>query len=72
MVLIINILYFLVMLMLLILSVFIVYHIIKYSYDKKASFLMLVLFVSVTGVLALLNVILFFRIPFDKIIPLNF
>jgi len=62
-----QILYALVILILLLLSSFIVFHLAKYSYDKKAAFLMIVIFLALTSVLVFSNVILFLKLPLDEI-----
>jgi hypothetical protein len=53
-------------------SLFVVYHIVRYSLDKKAAVLMLLIFISVTSLLLLTNVILFSSLRLDEMFQLNF
>jgi len=68
MVLIFQILYAAVMLVFLLLSTFIVFHILKYSYDKRAAFLMMVIFLTFTGLLFFSNMILFANLPLEEML----
>ncbi|HBP01562.1 MAG: hypothetical protein UX75_C0009G0012 [Candidatus Moranbacteria bacterium GW2011_GWE2_47_10] len=61
-------LYALVLLLFLLLSAFIVFHIVKYSYDKKAAFLMAAIFVTFTGLLFFSNLILFANLPLEEML----
>lgn len=67
MVLIFQLLYATVMLVFFLLSLFIVFHIVKYSYDKKISFLMLVIFLTFTGLLIFSNFVLFVKLPLEDL-----
>ncbi|HAV11204.1 MAG TPA: hypothetical protein DCX32_01540 [Candidatus Moranbacteria bacterium] len=68
MVLVFQILYAAVMLVFLLLSAFIVFHILKYSYDKRAAFLMIVIFLAFTGLLFFSNIILFANLPLEEML----
>lgn len=48
-------------------SLFVVFHIVKYSYSKSGALLMLVLFLPVTAVLIFTNVSLFFAVNFTEV-----
>lgn len=64
----INIFYLTILLILLVSSLFIVYHIVRFSYSKFAMMFMLMLFVCVAGVLIVANMSLFFSIDFGEIL----
>jgi len=69
MILLVNLFYFLMLLIFLIGSLVIVFHIIRYSYNKTATALMLIIFICAMGLLLMLNIILFYSINFGKILP---
>lgn len=50
-------------------SVFIVYHIVRYSLSRQAAIFGVALFVTVLTVLLFTNAILFFSLPLDTLIP---
>jgi len=62
-----QILYAVVILVFLLLSLFIVYHLLKYSYDKKVTSLMVTIFVVFTGLLIFSNIILFLNLPLEDL-----
>ncbi|HEX8974088.1 MAG TPA: hypothetical protein VF817_01205 [Patescibacteria group bacterium] len=62
-----QILYFIVLGMMALLSIFIVYHIIFYSYSTFSKLVTLALFISVAGVLFLTNFLLFTQLPLEDI-----
>lgn len=66
MILIINSLYLVSLLMFSVTGLFIVFHIVKYSYSKPGAFFMLCLFLPVTAVLIFLNAALFFAVDFEE------
>ncbi|EKE15497.1 MAG: hypothetical protein ACD_11C00150G0002 [uncultured bacterium] len=68
MVLIFQLLYAVVMLIFFLLSLFIVFHIVKYSYDKKTTFLMLMIFLTFTSLLFFSNLILFTQLPLEEML----
>lgn len=51
-------------------SMFIVYHIVRYAYSKSESALMLLIFIPVVSVLILADIALFFSINFEEILPI--
>lgn len=53
----------------LLLSFFIVYHIIRYSINKTTMVFTIAFFLIGTTLLLLANVLLFFSIPFDQLVP---
>ena len=53
-------------------AAFIVFHIIRYSLDRKIAFFGVVLFVSVLAVLLFTNAMLFFSLPIETLLPVNF
>lgn len=53
-------------------SLFIIYHIVRYSYSKSESVLMLSIFIPVVSVLMLADIVLFFSINFEDILPIFF
>jgi len=69
MILLVNLFYFLMLLIFLIGSLVVVFHIIRYSYNKMATALMLIIFICVMGSLLMLNIVLFYSINFRKIFP---
>lgn len=67
-----RIIYFSIIFFFLMASLFIVYHLVRYSYNRKMMILMLLIFSSVTGVLILLNITLFLSLDLSEIVsPLN-
>jgi len=48
-------------------AIFIVFHLIRYSFNKSSAGFTISLFLAVTGVLVLANVTLFFAIPWNKL-----
>ena len=69
MILLVDLFYFLMLLIFLIGSLVIVFHIIRYSYNKTATALMLIIFVGGIVLLLMFNVVLFYSINFGKIFP---
>ena len=67
-----NIFYSVLFFIYIIISIFIVYHIVRYSINKKSSLIMLILFISIMLILVFINVQLFKSINFDKIFTNNF
>jgi len=61
-----NTFYLLVLLGFFIVSLFIIYHIVKYSINKNSSQVMLLIFVPVMIFLVLLNIIFFSRIKLEE------
>ncbi len=53
-------------------SLFIIYHIVRYSYSKSESVLMLAIFIPVVSVLMLADIVLFFSINFEEVLPIFF
>lgn len=51
-------------------AAFIVFHLVRYSFDWKVEVFTLILFLAVFGVLLVSNIILFFSLPLNDI--LNF
>lgn len=52
-------------------SVTIIFHIIRYSYNKTATVVMLVVFITITSVLLLTSSILFSSLNLKKISPID-
>ena len=46
---------------------FIVFHLIRYSFNRSFASLAILLFITVTSVLILTNAVLFFAIPWNKL-----
>jgi hypothetical protein len=67
MILLIQLMYYLVFLMMLLMSLFIVFHIVRYSYNKTAKLTMLLIFVPVVSILLFTNFILFSQIQIENI-----
>lgn len=67
MLLVIDALYFVILLMFAIISLFVVFHIVKYSYNKSSAFFMLCLFIPVAAALIFMNVGLFFAVDFNEV-----
>jgi hypothetical protein len=63
-----NIAYLLVLLGFFLMSAFIVFHILAYSYNKLTAVATLVIFISVASVLFLSSVTLFYTLRWDKIL----
>jgi len=53
-------------------SLFIIYHIVRYSYSKSESVLKLAIFIPVVSVLMLADIVLFFSINFEEVLPIFF
>jgi hypothetical protein len=62
-----QILYFLVFFSMFLMSVFIIFHIVFYSYSAFSKLVTLLVFIPVAGVLLFTNFILFMSIPLDRI-----
>lgn len=62
--------YFVIFLFFMISGIFIVYHIVKYSYSKTAMLFMLMIFCSVMGILVFTNIALLFSINFNDFISI--
>lgn len=63
------ILYGLILFMFILMGIFIIFHILKYSLDYRSALFMMIIFVSVFGTLLLSNLALFFNLKFEQIIP---
>lgn len=60
--------FYLVLVMAIIIAcIFIVFHIARYSYNKTAKKLMLVVFITVAGTLLFVNLLLFMSLPLKEI-----
>jgi hypothetical protein len=68
---IIAILYFLVLLFFICGGLFVVYHLVKYSFSSKSMVFSVVLFVSVFCILLITNLILFFSIDVSALVSKN-
>lgn len=68
MILAVNIAYFIVLIGFALLSAFIIFHILAYSYNKASAMITLVIFISVASVLFLDNITLFYTLRWDKIL----
>lgn len=68
MLLVINALYGVALLTFAIMALFVIFHIVKYSYSKSSSFFMLLLFLPVTAAMLFFNAVLFFKIDFSEVI----
>lgn len=66
---IIDLIYLLAFLSYLLLSLFIIYHIIRYSGSKTVMVFTLTFFLIGTSLLLFANALLFFSIPFDQFVP---
>jgi len=62
-----QILYYLMLFAMFLMSIFIVFHIVFYSYTFASKILMLAIFVPVVGVLLFTNLLLFSTLPLDRI-----
>jgi hypothetical protein len=62
-----QVVYYVILVFMLIAGFFVVYHIIKYSYDKTATLLMLIIFCGVFAVIVSTNFTLFSNIGTDDI-----
>jgi hypothetical protein len=62
-----QILYYIILAFVFIAGIFIVYHIVKYSYDKTAMLLMLIVFCGVFVILISFNYTLFLNISADDV-----
>lgn len=58
--------YFIILVMVILSALFIIFHIIRYSFNKVATMLMLGIFIPVTLILILINIILFSLINFEN------
>jgi len=67
-----NILYLVVFLSYIMIGSFIVYHIVRYSINKRSSLVMLILFLFVAVILVFINVQLYKAIDFNTILNPNF
>lgn len=52
-------------------SVVVVFHLIRYSFNKAATVLMLLIFIPVTAALIFVNFLLFSSIDMEELIPHN-
>jgi hypothetical protein len=68
MILILNIAYVVVLIGFALSSIFIVFHILAYSYNKATATITLVIFVAVASVLFLSDITLFYSLRFDRIL----
>lgn len=59
--------YAVLLLALIVMSLFIIYHIVRYAYSSAESTLMLLIFIPVTSVLLFAQIILFLSIDFSEI-----
>jgi hypothetical protein len=50
-------------------SLFIVFHLSRYSINRRLAFGMMLLFLTVTGVLLWSNTVLFLTLPFGDLLP---
>jgi len=62
--------YLVVLLFFVISGIFIIYHIVKYSYSKTAMLFTLLIFCSIMGILVFTNITLFFTIDFNDFISI--
>jgi hypothetical protein len=54
-------------------ALFVVFHILRYSLDRKKAFLGVTFFLSVATILLFINALLFFSLPFTELgIPTSF
>ncbi len=53
----------------LLLSIFIIYHVVRYTSDKAVTTVTLLFFITGTVLLLFANAVFFFAIPFDQLIP---
>jgi len=67
-----QILYFIVFLSMLLMSIFIIFHIVMYSYSTISKLVTLLIFVPVAGVLLFTNLVIFTKIPFENIFSIFF
>jgi len=63
---IIGIFYLIIFFSFLLVALFIIFHIVRYSINKTSSFFMLIIFVSVFSVLLISNIALFFSVPWEQ------
>jgi hypothetical protein len=63
--------YLLILIFFIVAGLFVVYHIVKYSFSSKSTFVTLVLFLSVFSVLLLTNMILFMKIDVASLVSDN-
>lgn len=62
-----QILYYIMLFAMALMSVFIVFHIVFYSYTFVSKILMLAIFVPVVGILLFTNLVLFTSLPLERI-----
>jgi len=65
-----QVLYLVVFFIMSLMSIFIIFHIVYYSYTKSSKMMMLAIFIPVAGVLLFTNLILFFQIPLNDLLPI--
>jgi len=64
-----QILYLIVFFIMLLMSAFVIFHIVFYSYNAFSKLVMLSIFVPVAAVLLFTNFILFMQIPLSEVLP---
>lgn len=64
-----QIMYLVIFFIMLLMSVFVIFHIVFYSYNPFSRLVMLGIFVPVAGVLLLTNFVLFNQIPLERLLP---
>lgn len=52
-------------------GLFVVFHLLRYSLNRKGAIFGALFFVTVLGILLFSNAIIFFSLPFDEILPLG-
>lgn len=52
-------------------TLFIIFHLSRYSLNRRLAFGMTIFFLIVTGMLIISNAALFFSIPFESFVPQN-
>ncbi|EKE25386.1 MAG: hypothetical protein ACD_5C00180G0002 [uncultured bacterium] len=62
-----QILYYILLFTMALMSVFIIFHIVFYSYTFVSKILMLLIFVPVVGVLLFTNLVLFSALPLERV-----
>ncbi|HLB50771.1 MAG TPA: hypothetical protein VJL38_01175 [Patescibacteria group bacterium] len=62
-----GILYALILIVIIVIGIFIIFHIIRYSLNRTLATILILLFISVTCVLLLLNFSAFSTIPFNHL-----
>ena len=61
-----GLLYLLFLLFVITASIFVVWHLLRYSMNKALSLALVIIFLIVTGILLLSNITLFTQIPFEE------